>query len=195
MVVAIVLGVAACSDLGNDADATVRIDASDRNQALRLRQDVLQQASTWGGVRVGEQTAEQEGDITLTFSLPGRNLDTALGNIGTLDAERRSTSIDVDREDVDRTATTVAGTPAEGSDGQITLRVEIASEPEAGAGALLRLVMAVFSVVGMVATALWVANAWKRRFGRAEPTRPPRNIDLSDPPTEETPRVPRAPWN
>jgi hypothetical protein len=180
----------------NDADATVRLDVADRNQALRLRQEVLQQASSWGGIRVGEESAEQEGDITLEFSLPGRNLDTALGNIGTLDAERRSTSIDVDPEDVDRTATTVAGTPSEGSDGRITLRVEISSEQDAGAGALLRLVMAIFSVVGMVATALWIGNAWKRRFGRHDPPRTPRTIvDISDPPTEETPRVPRAPWN
>ena len=187
--------VAGCSDLANSADATVRIGAADRNQALRLRQDLLQQAPSWGGVRVGERTAEQEGDISLTFSLPGRNLDTALGNIGNLDAERRSTSIDVERDDVDRTATTVAGTPSEGSDGEVTLKVEISSEQEAGAGAVLRLVMAIFSVVGMVATAMWVANAWRRRFGRHDTPRPPRNIDLSDPPTEETPRVPRAPWN
>lgn len=201
VVVASVLGVAtllaACSDLASSADATVRIEAEDRNQALRLRQELMSQASTWGGVRVGERTAEKEGDISLTFSLPGKNLDAALGNIQTLDAQVDSTSIDVDRQDVDRTATTTAGTQSSDGDGQIELRVEIAAdEPAAGAGALLRLVMAIFSVVGMAATAVWILHAWRRRFGRTETVRPPRNIvDLSDPPTEETPRVPRAPWN
>jgi hypothetical protein len=61
-----------------------------------------------------------------------------------------------------------------------------------GAGALVQLVMAVFSVVGMVATAGWVMRWWRARRPGTEPPR--RNIDRvdlrDDPPTQETPRVP-----
>ncbi len=208
MIVGLLLAAAGCSDLGNQADATIRIDAEDRNQALQLRQELLQQAPSWGGVRVGEDTAEKEGEISLTFSLPGRNLDAAIGGIQSMDADVDSTSIDVDRKDVERTTTTAGasgGTPSESDDGEITLRVDVTAAPEAaGAGAVLRLLMAVFSVIGMVASALWISHAWKRRFGREESPRPRRRIggadldvdvDLSDPPTQETPRVPREPWN
>lgn len=200
---------AGCSDLGNQADATIRIDAQDRNQALQLRQELLQQAPSWGGVRVGEDTAEKEGEISLTFSLPGRNLDAAIGGIQSMDADVDSTSIDVEREDVERTTTTASSSGSSSQtadDGEITLRVDVTAAPEAaGAGAVLRLLMAIFSVIGMVATALWISQAWKRRFGREDPPRPRRRIggadlddvdvDLSDPPTQETPRVPREPWN
>lgn len=198
--VVIALATGACSELGNRADATVKIDARDRPEALRLRQELLDQSSTWGGIRIGERTVEQEGDISLTFSLPGKNLDAALGSINHLDAQIDSTDIDVDRTDVDRTATTVAtgtsrGTDANASDGQIRLQVLIASKPDTGAGALLRLVMAVFSVIGMVATVLWVKSLWKRRFPKDPPERRRRTIvDISDPPTAETPIVPRDPW-
>ncbi len=198
--VVIALATGACSELGNRADATVKIDARDRPEALRLRQELLDQSSTWGGIRIGERTVEQEGDISLTFSLPGKNLDAALGSINHLDAQIDSTDIDVDRTDVDRTATTVAtgtsrGTDANASDGQIRLQVLIASKPDTGAGALLRLVMAVFSVIGMVATVLWVRSLWKRRFPKDPPERRRRTIvDISDPPTAETPIVPRDPW-
>lgn len=195
---------AACSELGNQADATVKIEAADRPQALRLRQDLLDQAASWGGVRVGERTAEQQGDISLTFSLPGRNLDAALGSINRLDADIDSTDIDVDRSAVDRTATTAAsrsprtgtsGNPTGDADGQIHLRVDIAAKAGPGAGALVRLVMAIFSVVGMVATVMWVVGAWRRRFSQERPQRRRRRIvDISDPPTEETPVVPRDPW-
>lgn len=188
---------AGCSDLANSADATVTINAKDRAQALRLRQELLEQASTWGGVRVGERSTEQEGDVSLTFSLPGRNLDAALGAINRLDAEIDSTKIDVDRDEVDRTATTAAGTPSDQSDGDIKLKVQIDASQQAGPGALLRLVMALFSVIGMVATVMWIGNAWRKRFPRPDPPGPRRVgvVDISDPPTQETPRVPRNPWN
>ena len=52
--------------------------------------------------------------------------------------------------------------------------------------------MAVFSVVGIVATVGWIVNWWRRRGDRTVPPR--RNIDRvdlrEDPPTQETPRVP-----
>lgn len=178
----------------------MKIDAADRPQALRLRQDLLDQAPSWGGVRVGERTAEQAGDISLTFSLPGRNLDAALGSINRLDADIDTTDIDVDRAAVDRTATTAAnpsfrGTAPASAPEQVRLRVDIAARAQPGAGALLRLVMAVFSVVGMVATVVWIVGAWRRRFSEERPQRRRRRVvDISDPPTEETPVVPRDPW-
>jgi len=186
----------ACSDLLQQADAVVVLEAPDRPAVLRLRQELLDQSGSWGGVRVGETTAEQQGDTALTFSLPGRNLDAALGSIGRLNAVVRSTSIDVKPEQVDRNApvtTSAPGADAPGAD-RVRLRVEIAEASPGGAGALLRLVMAVFSVVGMVAVGLWILN-WTRR--RGQPSTPSdgrrrRIIDMrGDPPTEETPRVPR----
>lgn len=194
----VVTTLAGCSDLGNQADATVKIQAADMPQAMRLRQDLLDQASAWGGVRVGERSTEQDGDVSLTFSLPGRNLDAALGSINHLGVDVDSTDIDVDRSDVDRSATTSAParTSSGQSDGQIRLRVQIATAPAAGFGAVFRLVMAVFSLVGMVATVLWVRNVWQRRSSRrSRAGRGPRTIvDISDPPTEETPIVGRDPW-
>lgn len=193
------VAVVGCSDLTQQADATVDIAAADSNQATQLRQDLLQRAPSWGGVRVGEDTSEQRGDISLTFSLPGRNLDAALGAIHALDADIESQSIDVERGDVERTTTSQAGTPSADDDGQVTLEVNIGSQPDAaGAGALLRLVMAVFSIIGMVSTVLWIGRAWKRRFGTEDAPRPRRrniDVDISDPPTQETPQVPRGPWN
>ena len=62
--------------------------------------------------------------------------------------------------------------------------------------AFLQLIMAVFSVVGMVATAGWIMRWWRRR---GERTVPPRRridrVDLRDgPPTQETPAIPPDPW-
>lgn len=191
------VAVTGCSDLNGDAGATVRIDASDRPQAMRIRQDILDRAPSWGGVRVGEQTAESEGDISLTFALPGRNLDAALGSLDRLGVAIDSTKIDVDRSDVDRNATTTAprSPSGDGSDGDIRLHVQITAKPAGGAGALLRFVMAAFSVVGVVATVRWCTDAWRRRFGRDRRQRRRRSVvDISDPPTEETPIVGRDPW-
>jgi hypothetical protein len=189
----------ACSDLLQKADATVVLEAPDRPAVLRLRQELLDQSSTWGAVRVGENTAEQKGDTALTFSLPGRNLDAALGSINRLDAVVRSTTIDVEPDQVDRNAP--ATTAAAGADptktDRVRLRVEIAEQAAGGAGAFLRLVMALFSVIGMVAVGLWVLNWFRRRNEPKPPAerRRRRIIDMrGDPPTEETPRVPQQPW-
>lgn len=187
-----------CSDMleRSQADAVVVLDAPDRAAVLRLRQEVLAQAGTWGGVRVGEKTAEQDGDTALTFALPGPNLDIALSGIGRLKAEVRSTSIDVDPEQVDRT-TPATGTDGRAEDNSVRLRVEIDEQRPAGAGAALRLVMAVFSVVGMVATGLWIVHWWRRRGEEPPPSdgRRRRIVDVrGDPPTEETPQVPWRDW-
>ena len=186
---------AGCSGLTDQADATVVLQAEDQPAVLRLRQELLDQAGSWGGVRVGESTAEQQGDTALTFSLPGQNLDAALGSIGRLDARIASTSIDVKPEQVDRNAPPTTSGGGDTGPERIRLRVEIGAEDTAGAGAVLRLVMAVFSVVGMVATALWVLNWWRRRHGDPPEGRRARVVDITgDPPTQETPQVPRDPW-
>jgi hypothetical protein len=205
---------AGCSDIGNHADATVSIQAKDTDDALQLRQKLLSQAQTWGGARIGEQTDEQDGDVSLTFSLPGRNLDGAIDAVRAMGAQVDSTSVDVNREEIDRTTSTKPdkSTPTDTSDahdGEVTLQVKVTASPKpAGAGAALRLIMAIFSLVGMAATTKWVADKWRQRFGHPEDRRrarrrvgepdplvPSADIDLSDPPTQETPRVPRGPWN
>ncbi len=186
---------AGCSGLldANAADAVVQIEADDQAQVLLTRQEVLSSAGTWGGTRVGEQTTDPD-QTALEFSLPGENLDIALAAIGQLDARVVSTTIDVDAAQIERApATTVQGGDApDPADNLVRLRVEVSEARPAGAGAFLQLLMAVFSVIGMVATASWVLRRWRRRGERTIPPR--RNIDRvdlrDDPPTQETPRVP-----
>jgi len=190
---------AGCSGLldTNSADAVVQIEADDRAQVLLTRQDVLASASTWGGTRVGEQTTEPD-QTALEFTLPGENLDLALGAIGQLDARVVSTTIDVDAEQVDRAPAPPETDGADEADEadpaaqQVRLRVEVSEASAPGAGAFVQLVMAVFSVIGMVATVSWILGWWRRRGERTVPPR--RNIDRvdlrDDPPTQETPRIP-----
>lgn len=184
-----------CSDLldTKSADAVVQIEADDQAEVLLTRQEVLASATTWGGTRVGEQTTEAN-ETALEFTLPGENLEIALSAISALDARVVATTIDVDAEQIDRApATTVEGAdPPDPADAQVRLRVEVTEATPAGAGAFLQLVMAVFSVIGMVATVGWIMKWWRRRGNRTVPPR--RNIDRvdlrEDPPTQETPRVP-----
>lgn len=186
---------AGCSDLldTNSADAVVQIEADDQAQVLVTRQEVLASAATWGGTRVGEETTEAD-RTALEFTLPGQNLELALSAISDLDARVVSTTIDVDAEQIDRAPTTTAegASPPDPADRQVRLRVEVTESPSAGAGAFLQLVMAIFSVIGVVATIGWILNWWRRRGDRTVPPR--RNIDRvdlrDDPPTQETPRVP-----
>jgi uncharacterized iron-regulated membrane protein len=191
----VVLGVTGCSDLlDTNADAVIQLEAEDQDQVLLTRQEVLASASTWGGTRVGEQTT-QPNESALEFSLPGENLEMALGAISELDARVVSRTIDVDPAQVDRTPPTTTERdqdPPDPAERQVRLRVEVTEASPGGAGALVQLVMAVFSVVGMVATAGWVMRWWRARRPGTEPPR--RNIDRvdlrDDPPTQETPRVP-----
>ncbi len=214
LTLAVAVAASGCSDLGNHADATVSIQANDASDALQLRQKLLSQAQTWGGARIGEKTEEQSGDVSLTFSLPGRNLDGAIDAVRAMGAQVDSTSVDVNRDEIERTTSTKPDKPASGSadaahDGEVTLQVVVTADSQpAGAGAALRLIMAIFSLVGMAATVRWVADRWRQRFGHTQdrrrrrrrisdpdPLDPSVDIDLSDPPTQETPRVPRGPWN
>lgn len=184
-----------CSDLldSKSADAVVQIEADDQDQVLLTRQEVLASATTWGGTRVGEQTTDAS-ETALEFTLPGKNLDTALAAIGDLDARVVSTTIDVDAEQIDRAPTTTVegAAPPDPAADQVRLRVEVTEATPAGAGAFLQLVMAVFSVIGVIATVGWIVGWWRRRGDRTVPPR--RNIDRvdlrEDPPTQETPRVP-----
>ncbi len=184
-----------CSGLGsNKADVVLRLEVDDLSALQRTRHEVLTSAGTWGGTRVGEETTEPD-ETALEFSLPGQNLDMALGALNALDARTVETRIDVDPEQVDRTTTPPdGGEPAEVED--VRLRVEVVEAPPAPAGSLGRMVLAVFSVIGMVATVGWILKLWRRR-GEALEQRVPRvrNIDRvdlrEDPPTQETPQVPR----
>jgi hypothetical protein len=183
------LAPAACSDLlAESEDVVVRLEAADRAAVRRVRQDVLAAAPDFGGVRVGEQTVDT-GSSALVFSLPGDRLDIALGLLERLDAEVVETDIDVDVRQLERDAADAPSTDDTGrrgaagaDDGIVRLRVEVEGA--------LRALMALFSVVGVVATARWARErlGGTRRRGRrhVEP------LDLrGDPPTEETPRVPR----
>jgi hypothetical protein len=193
--VAVALLVGGCSGLldTDSVDAVVQIEADDQAQVLRTRQELLASADTWGGTRVGEQTVAAD-ETALEFTLPGQNLEIALGAIGELDARVVATTIDVDAEQLDRTPPTTAEgeAPPEPADTQVRLRVEVTEATPAGAGAFLQLIMAVFSIIGVVATVGWIVGWWRRRGERTVPPR--RNIDRvdlrDDPPTQETPRVP-----
>jgi len=187
-----------CSSLGSDkADVVLRLEAEDRAALQRTRHEVLTSAGTWGGTRVAEESTEPD-ETALEFSLPGQNLDIALGALNALDAETVETLIDVDPEQVDRTTAPPEGESA-GEVPSVRLRVEVTEAAAAPAGALGRMVLAIFSVIGMVATAGWVLKLWRRR-GEALEQRAPRirNIDRvdlrEDPPTQETPQVPPG-WN
>jgi hypothetical protein len=194
-VLVVVLGATGCSDLldTGQADAVIQLEADDQDQVLLTRQDVLASAPTWGGTRVGEQTTEPN-ETALEFTLPGENLELALSAISELDARVVGRTIDVDPSQVDRTPTTTepGQDPPDPAERQVRLRVEVTEAAPAGAGAFVQLLMALFSVIGVVATVGWVLR-WRR--GR-HPTAPPprRNIDRVDlreePPTQETPRVP-----
>lgn len=187
-----------CSDLIGDtkADVVLELEADDEAQVLRTRQEVLASAPTWSGTRVVERTSSPDESV-LEFTLPGGDLDLALSSLGQLDARLVTTEIDVDPEQLDRTPPTTAtgDGPAGGTDpGERTvrLRVLVKEASPAGVGPLLQLVMAVFSLVGMVATVGWVLRWWRDRGDRAlPPRRRIERLDLrEDPPTEETPRVP-----
>ena len=185
---------AGCSSLGSGkADVVLRLQAEDRAALQRTRHEVLTSAGSWGGTRVGEETTAPD-ETALEFSLPGQNLDIALGALNALDAETVETHIDVDPEQVDRTTTPPEGEePAEVA--PVRLRVEVTEAPAAPTGSLGRMVLAIFSVIGMVATVGWILGQWRRR-GEALERRAPRvrNIDRvdlrEDPPTQETPQVP-----
>jgi hypothetical protein len=192
-----VLLLVGCSDLldRSRADVVVRLEAADEPAVTRVRQDALAGAPAWGGVRVGERTGDV-GESALEFTLPGENLDLALGALRDLDARVVSTEIDVDAEQIERTTTTAAGeaarnAPAEA--GRVRLRVEVTRAAPGGADAAARTVMSVFSIIGLIATVRWIREMVRSRRRRRERPRTRRieRLDLrDDPPTQENPRVP-----
>lgn len=193
-----------CGDLlsTKQADAVVKIEADDQPAVLQARQEILASAPTWGGTRVGEETT-QPNQTALEFSLPGENLEIALGALGRLDARVVATKIDVDAQQIDRSQSSVTSSASGGTSGpsqnakpaenKVRLRVEVAEAASTGSGGFFRLIMAIFSLVGMVATAMWITN-WVK--GRSKPKSRPRRrrvenvATFEDPPTQETPRVP-----
>jgi hypothetical protein len=187
------LAATGCSDLldTKKADAVVEIEADDQPAVLQTRQEVLAGAPTWGGTRVGEQTTAAS-ETALEFMLPGENLEMALGALGRLEARVVSTTIDVDVDQIERSTTvTEPGEEPDPTAGQVRLRVEVSETASAGVGAMLWLLMALFSIIGMVATVLWTLNWWRRRAEHLPPRRRIERLDLGqDPPTQETPRVP-----
>ena len=180
------LAPAACSDLlAESEDVVVRLEAADRAAVRRVRQDVLAAAPDFGGVRVGEQTVDT-GSSALVFSLPGDRLDIALGLLERLDAEVVETDIDVDVRQLERDAADAPSTDDTGrrgaagaDDGIVRLRVEVEERAGTGLEGALRALMALFSVVGVVATARWA----RERLGGTPPGAPPRR----------TPGPPRRP--
>lgn len=185
-----------CSDLlDSQADVVVRVEVADQAAVMKVRQQALASAPAWGGVRVGERSADI-GDSALEFTLPGENLDIALGAIDDLDARRVSTDIDVDAAQISRTTTPPEDRddPRRARDDQdVRLRLEVAQSSPAGVEGLLRTLMAVFSVIGVIATVRWFRDRLAARRDRRDgpPRRTIDRVDLRDePPTDETPRVP-----
>ena len=127
-----------CGDLlaTNQADAVVKIEADDQPAVLQTRQEILASAGTWGGTRVGEETT-QPNETALEFSLPGENLEIALGALGRLDARVVATEIDVDAQQIDRAQTpaesTGTATAPDPADSKVRLRVEVTQAASVGA--------------------------------------------------------------
>jgi hypothetical protein len=176
------------------ADVTVQLEAGDRAQVMRVRQEVLSGAATWGGVRVGERTGDV-GTAALEFTLPGENLDIALGAVNQVDARVMSTEIDVDAEQLRRVvppADEGARSPSPPED--VRLRIEVNEAAAAGPETFVRSMMALFTVIGIVASGRWLLGLMRPRSSAGR--RPPRRIDRadleSDPPTQENPQVPPA---
>jgi hypothetical protein len=176
------------------ADVTVQLEAGDRAQMMRVRQEVLSGAATWGGVRVGEQTGDV-GTAALEFTLPGENLDIALGAIDEVDARVVSTEIDVDAKQLRRDAPLPdEGARAPSPPDDVRLRIEVTEAAAAGPETLLRSLMALFTVIGIVSSGRWLLGLMRPRSSAGR--RPPRRIDRADlerdPPTQENPQVPPA---
>jgi len=173
-------GLVGCSSITESkADATVKLQAEDQPAVLRLRQEILTGSKTWGAVRIGEESSDSDRDSVLVFSLPGPNLDAALGGLNRLDATIESTDIDVDPEKLDRSVTTTiaSGTAAETESQNIRLKVQIEAARGAGFGGFFRLLMAIFSVVGVIVTFRWAVRGWRHLEDRWRARRDDRRDD------------------
>ncbi|MGB6058674.1 MAG: hypothetical protein WBF71_10450 [Microthrixaceae bacterium] len=199
-------GLTSCSDLlePNKPDAVVSIPVEGAKSLDEARKEVKEEATAIGGVRVGEDTTDPD-RVVLEFMLPGKNLDAAVAALERLNANSAtpgavSTEVDVDEKKLTEEAST---DPAKGSGGKakdeeagrVRLRVEIAKE--AGSSALvtaLGAMMLLFSIIGLVTSIRWLLR--KLGMGRRQELGPPSrrvgrpDLDL-DPPTQETPLVPR----
>ena len=137
--------------------------------------------------------SDSDRDSVLVFSLPGPNLDAALGGLNRLDATIESTDIDVDPEKLDRSVTTTiaSGTAAETESQNIRLKVQIEAARGAGFGGFFRLLMAIFSVVGVIVTFRWAVRGWRHLEDRWRARRDDRRDDGPGGPTGRTTRTDR----
>lgn len=200
----LVAGSGGCGAVTGRADATLELSVPSPSDVADLSTQVMNLAPSWGATRVGE-TSEEGGDVaTLTFSLPGPRLDQAVTALENIDgAEVVSTDIAVDFGQIDRAA-------AEPEPVELQVVMESRASPSGGAGPLLRLVMALFSVVGMLALAWWAWERWQDRRDERLPSmsdgavrrvrRPVTDLrdgtdrwgDGHGPDTQENPTIPRS---
>ncbi|MGB3412026.1 MAG: hypothetical protein WBA45_12610 [Microthrixaceae bacterium] len=199
-------GLTSCSDLlePNKPDAVVSIPVEGSKSLDEARKEVKEEAAAVGGVRVGEDTTDPD-QVVLEFMLPGKNLDAAVAALERLNDDSVSpgsvsTEVDVDENKLTEDSSTKSakgstGTSKDEEAGRVRLRVEIAKE--AGSSALvtaLGAMMLLFSIIGLITSFRWVLR--KLGMGRRHEVGPPSrrvgrpDLDL-DPPTQETPLVPR----
>ena len=170
-----------CASLSsNKTDAVVQLQADDQPGVLRTRQQLLSQSPSWGAVRVGESSQEDKGTTALTFALPGPNLDIALGAINRLDGvDVTGTDINVERDQVDRTATTTSpdasSSSADKDPQQVRLRVEISEKKPGGAGALFQLLIVLLALFGVIDGLIRLAHWFRRRSDAQDPSTPARS--------------------
>jgi hypothetical protein len=180
----VVAGVGGCDELvRRDPEVVVRLEAPRELIEPRLVPEFRDLAGSWGATRVGEST-DESGDASLTFSLPAARVDqalTAIRQVGSTDGVRIvSTAVDLEPTRVDA-APEPDGTGPAAAD--VELRIDMSSGgPEAGTGVMVRFVMALFSVVGMLATPYLLWLWWTGRTRRpaddaTDSSPPPRGTD------------------
>ncbi|HTN99601.1 MAG TPA: hypothetical protein VL068_02900 [Microthrixaceae bacterium] len=191
----------ACSDLlsADKPDAVVKIEADGTKSVDEIRKEVKDNAKTWNGVRVAEDTTDTK-KMYVEFTLPGTQLDTATSELGRVGGEAKSTKIDVDEEKLSDTPSTKQsdGTEASGESGRVRLRVEITDRSgSSGLTTVLGAAMLLFSIIGLITSIRWSLRKLglgSRSDGTPRSRRVERpDLDL-DPPTQETPVVPPQPY-
>ncbi len=201
-VTATVLCLSGCADLldTNKPDAVVSIPVAGTRSIEEVRKEVKDETARLGGVRVGEDTTEED-QITLEFMLPGRNLDAVMAMLERLDPDAVSTEVNVEESKLTEDTTGSAGddgaskkSARDDEAGRVRLRVEISKD--AGSSAVVTAFGALvlfLSVIGLFSSGKWLLRKFRRdhrprdypaarRVGRPD-------LD-SDPPTQETPLVP-----
>lgn len=199
-------GLTSCSDLlePNKPDAVVSIPVEGAKSLDEARKEVKEEAAAVGGVRVGEDTTDPD-RVVLEFMLPGKNLDAAVAalermNDDSVSPGSVSTEVDVDENKLTEDASTnsTKGSTGKTKDeeaGRVRLRVEISKEASSSAlVTTLGAMMLLFSIIGLITSFRWGLRklGMGRRHEVGPPSRRVERPDLGlDPPTQETPLVPR----